>query len=257
MTILWRPIRAIVLAASGWVFLAMPCLAETLVLQGSSTFNSYLMLPYQHDIEAAAGHTLKVIPSKSSIGLIALLEGRADLAMISASLESELAPLQASRPELPYHLLQSFLISKVRIAFPVNRSNPIRSVKLAQIRQILEGEIGNWRELGGPDLPIQVVSVNDGGGVTRTIEAALFEGRRITPRHPINVEFGSQVPNAVEQNSGALGLAQLSELRRHGLAELKTERSVDQSLYLISLKEPSDAMGEVIYAARKVIFGED
>ena len=87
MKILWRPIRAIALLASGWLNPAMPCSAETLILQGSSTFNSYLMLPYQHDIEAAAGHTLKVIPNKSSTGLIALLEGRAHLAMISASLD--------------------------------------------------------------------------------------------------------------------------------------------------------------------------
>src|SRR5712671_3410139 len=161
MKILWRPIRAIVGVACGWVILAMPCSAETLILQGSSTFNSYLMVPYQRDIEAAAGRTLKVIPSKSSIGFIALLEGRADLAMISASLESELAQLRASRPDLPYHLLRSYLVSKVRIAFAVNPDNPVRSVTLAQIRQVLEGEIGNWRQLGGPDLPIQVVSVND------------------------------------------------------------------------------------------------
>ena len=257
MKILWRPIRAIVLMASGWLNLAMPCSAETLILQGSSTFNSYLMLPYQHDIEAAAGHTLKVIPNKSSTGLIALLEGRAHLAMISASLESELAQLQPSRPDLPYHLLHSYLISKVRIAFSINRDNPVRSVTLPQIRQVLGGEIDNWRELGGPDLPIQVVSVNDGGGVNRTIEDTLFKGRRITPRHPINVEFGSQVPTAVEQNRGALGLAQLSEVRRHGLSELKTKQFIEQSLYLISLNEPSDAMGEVINATRSVVFGED
>ena len=182
MKILWRPICAIVLVASGWVIFATPCSAETLILQGSSTFNSYLMLPYQHDIETASGHTLKVVPNKSSIGLIALLEGHADLAMISASLESELAQLRTSRPGLPYHLLRSYLISKVRVAFAVNRNNPVRSVTLSQIRQVLGGEIGNWQELGGPDLPIEVVSVNDGGGVKSTIEATLFEGRHIAPR---------------------------------------------------------------------------
>ena len=195
--------------------------------------------------------------NKSSIGLIALLEHRADLAMLSTSLESELAQLRPSRPDLPYHLLRSFLVSQVRVAFPVNRDNPVRAVKLQEIRRVLAGEIGNWRELGGPDLPIQVVSVNDGGGVNRTIEGALFDGRRITPRHPINVEFGSQVPKAVEQNRGALGLAQLSEVRRHGLPELRTDHPIEQSLYLISLNEPSKAMGEVISATRNVVFGQD
>jgi len=246
-----------VLLTAGWVIFPTSCPAETLTLQGSSTFNSYLMVPYQRDVEAAAGHTLKVIPSKSSIGLIALLEGRADLAMISASLESEVEHLRVTRPDLPYHLLRSFLISKVRVAFAVNQGNPVRSATVAQIRQVLRGEIENWRELGGPDLPIQVVLVSNGGGVTRTIEDAIFEGQSITPHHSIKVEFGSDVPKVVEQNRGALGLAQLSEVQRHRLPDLRTDRLIEQYLYLVSLNDPSDAAREVIAATRHVLFDEN
>src|SRR5690349_884135 len=60
--------------------------AETLVVQGSTDFTSLVMEPYKADIEAAAGVDLVVLPNKSNLGLLALLEGQADLAMISAPL---------------------------------------------------------------------------------------------------------------------------------------------------------------------------
>lgn len=245
------------LLTAGWAFFLPACLAETLTLQGSSTFASSLMVPYQRDVEAATGHTLKVFPSKSSMGLIALLEGRADLAMISASLESEVEYLRVTRSDLPYQLLRSFLISKVRVAFAVNPGNPLRSATMKKIRQVLRGEVENWRELGGPDLPIQVVLVSDGGGVTRTIEAALFAGQSIAPRHTIKANFGSDVPKIVEQNRGALGLAQLSEVQRHHIPSLKTDQLIEQDLYLVSLNDPSSAAGEVIAATRHVVFDEN
>ena len=39
---------------------------------------------YQTAIEASSGHQLTVVPNKSSLGLLALFEKRADFAMISA-----------------------------------------------------------------------------------------------------------------------------------------------------------------------------
>ena len=51
-----------------------PAAAEDLTIQGSTTFNAGLLAPYLADIEAASGHTLAVIPNKSSLGLVALFE---------------------------------------------------------------------------------------------------------------------------------------------------------------------------------------
>ena len=65
--------------------------AETLIVQGSTTFSRRLMEPYKSVIEADSKHELTVIPNKSMPGLIALMEGRAHMAMISASLASRTA----------------------------------------------------------------------------------------------------------------------------------------------------------------------
>src|SRR5262245_4723498 len=73
-------------------------IADTLIVQGSTTFSRRFMEPFEAEIEAKSGHELTVIPNKTTPGLIALLEGRAHLAMISASLETEIAILQKSMP---------------------------------------------------------------------------------------------------------------------------------------------------------------
>ena len=234
------------------VALCAPAAADHLIVQGSTTFNARLMVPYQTMIEAAAKQKLTIVPNKSSLGLIALFDGRADLAMISSSLDSEVALLRKTIPELPFDSLRSFNISRTRIAFAVNPANPVRSSSLDVVRQILQGKIDNWRLLGGPDLPLRVVVVREGGGIQFSVEAELLGGAHITPDNPIVVQIGTQVTKVVEQETGALGLAQVGVVRERNLPELMTERFIEQQLNLVTLGEPTRAKRAVVDAARRV-----
>jgi phosphate transport system substrate-binding protein len=229
-----------------------PAIADTLTLQGSSTFSAFLLEPYQADIEAAAGHRLAVIPNKSNVGLLALFEGRAHLAMISTSLESEVAVLRKTKSELPFDRLLSFDVSRTRVAFAVHPNNSVRSTDPRSIGGVLMGQIDNWRSLGGDDLPIRVVLVREGGGVTLSIERALFRGERVSPRDPLVVPAGSEVAKVVKREPGALGLAQLGELKKHGVPELVTGINIGQELNLVTLGAPTTPIWAVINAARKV-----
>jgi phosphate transport system substrate-binding protein len=222
--------------------------ANSLTLQGSTTFAQRFLVPHQGAIEAAAGQKLTVIPNKSSTGLLALFEGRADLAMISSSLESEVAVLRAAHPELPFDRLQSFSVSRTRVALAVHPSNPLRKISAADLRRVFSGGITNWRELGGPDLPIRLVMVREGGGVQLSLEAALKV--KVVANDPIRVQIGSQVPKIVEQVPGALGLAQLGLVRKHNLPELAMGQVVEQQLNLVSLGNPNNDMKALIEAAR-------
>src|SRR5262245_47949558 len=153
-------------------------MADTLVLQGSTTFNRRLMDPFKSEIESKSGHELTVIPNKSTPGLIALLEGRAHLAMISASLESEIALLRKSMPGLQFDSLRAFDISRTRVAIVVHKTNPVRRATLDQVARILQGRIINWKSLAGLDLPIRVILVGGGGGVTTVVEGELLKGQQ-------------------------------------------------------------------------------
>lgn len=227
-----------------------PAAADVLTVQGSRTFNSHLLEPNQRAIEAAAGHQLNVIPNKTIDGLAAVLEGRADLTMISAPLDRQLAVLRSRKPHLPFDRLQLITITETRVAFPVHPTNPVKSVTLDAIRRILRGEVTNWRDLGGPDRPIRVVVVRD-GGVTVTVQSELLEGSPISSPDAIKVQSPKQVIKVVQQLPEALGITQLALVKEAQLPELATDIAVPQVLGLVALGEPSAATLAVVKAIRE------
>jgi len=226
--------------------------AETITVQGSTTFARRLMDTHKATIEADSKHSLTIIPNKSLPGLIALLEGRADMAMISASLSSEIDALKNAAPGAAHDRLQSHEILTTRIAFGLHPSNRVRKASLDQVRRVLLGEITNWTELGGSNLPIRVVLVGGGGGVTTVIESELLGGQRVSGSHVIFVKTPVQLVQVVEQEQGAIGFAQLALTQQKGLPELVTERPIEQTLSLVTVGNPTPAMNDVIQATKRV-----
>ena len=227
-------------------------LADPLTIQGSTTFNRLLMEPHQAEIEAISGQQLTVIPNKSTPGLIALLEGRAHMAMISAPLQTEIELVQKILPGLPFDKLQPFEIVRTRIAFAVNKKNPVRSASLAQITNILLGQITNWKALEGPDLPIRVLLVGGGGGLTVAVESGLLKGQEVAAPNMLYVRTPVQLVQIVNQEPGAIGFAQLALVKKTNTSELKTDKPFEQVLDLVTFGEPTAAERSVIDAARTV-----
>src|SRR5918992_4718793 len=81
--------------------------ADTVIIQGSTTFARRIMEPHKATIEQDSKHEITLIPNKSLPGLIALIEGRAQMSMISSSLKSEITALEKVMPGLDYERLQA------------------------------------------------------------------------------------------------------------------------------------------------------
>ncbi|CAN7470586.1 substrate-binding domain-containing protein [Bradyrhizobium sp. LjRoot220] len=226
--------------------------AETLVVQGSTTFARNLMEPYHELIQSKSGHELTVIPNKSTPGLMALLEGRAHLAMISAPLDAEVDILRKAVPGMALDHLRAFEIARSRIAVVVNLANPVRALKREVIAQVLRGEIDNWKALGGPDLPIRVVLVGGGGGVTVAVQSELLSGQPAKSPNAIYVKTPVQLVQVVEQEPGALGFAQAALAKQRGTPEIALDKPLEQTLILVTAGEPTPAIRAVIDATRSV-----
>ena len=147
----------------------------------------------------------------------------------------------------------TFNIADTRMAFAVNRNNPVRAISDHAMRGILRGEIASWRELGGPDLPIMVVMVREGGGVGASIESQLLGGKSITPAKPMLVQLSDEVIKMTAMLPGALGLSQMSLVTGPDVGELKTDHPIEQRLDLVTLGEPTSEMRKVIDAARNIM----
>lgn len=229
-----------------------PLAAEELRVHGSSTFNRTLLLPFRDVIEAQADVQLKVISSRSGLGVVDLVEGRADMAMISAPLKNELDELRRVKPNSGYDKLQAFEVSQTRIAFVVHPSNPISSLTQDVIRRILKGEISTWSEIGGPSLPIRPVHVPNEGGVTQVVISSLLDGKPIQNAKAIRVDTPTQIIKVVSQEPGALGLAQLRLAKESGLKELSLDQRLTQVLVYVTKGAPTPAMQRLIDVTRSV-----
>jgi phosphate transport system substrate-binding protein len=244
--------RYVVLLAACLVIVAQEVRADQFVVQGSTTFYDRIMTTHLLEIEHMSNQKLVVIPTKTSLGLLALFEMQADFAMISTELKSEVADLKHTNPDLPFDNLETFKVANTRMAFAVHPSNPVKSVSAGVMRRILLGEITNWREIGGEDKPIRLVLVRDGGGVQTSVQGQLLEGTPIRAPDQIRVQIGTQVLKIVEQEPGALGISQLGLVQRSSAVELTTNVAIDQTLSLVTLGPPTAAMRAVIGAVQHI-----
>lgn len=243
--------------AAALVLLLVPAKAvatptEPVTVQGSTTFNSRLITPYRKAIEQLAGRKLDVIANKSIHGIVALLEGRAQLAMISSQLDGELEHFRRKYPKLHVGRLKSFEVARTRVAFVTHPKVPVRRMVMSDLAATLRGEITNWSEVGGPDLPITIVTVQPGGGVPTTVRLQLLGGQLFKAPRIVEVEAPSHVLKVAAQLDGALGLTQLGLALEAPLPELQLEGRIEQELNLVTLGEPSAAARAVIDACRAI-----
>ncbi len=95
----------------------------------------------------------------SALGIQAALSGAAQIGM---------ADLVKLPPEA--ESLTAVVVARDGIAVVVNNANPLKDLTLEQIRGIFNGKIRNWKELGGADHTITVVSREAGSGTRSSFE---------------------------------------------------------------------------------------
>ncbi|MGN0075978.1 MAG: phosphate ABC transporter substrate-binding protein, partial [Parafannyhessea sp.] len=144
--------------------------------------------------EAKTGNQVLVSGLGSSAGIEAVISGTADIASSSRDLTKE----EAS------HELVSTVIAHDGIAIIVNDSNPVKNVTLDQLRDIYAGKITNWKELGGPDLAIQLVNRDEASGTREAFRSIVMRGAEFDRSAAVLPGTG-QVRDVVSRSKGAIG----------------------------------------------------
>ncbi|RIK55833.1 MAG: hypothetical protein DCC57_04670, partial [Chloroflexi bacterium] len=96
----------------------------------------------------------------SGTGIAALINGTVDIANVSRQIKpDEIAAAEANGVE-PVE----FVVAIDALAVVVHPSNPIDKLTIDQLSDIFTGKITNWKELGGLDAPIVLLSRETNSG---------------------------------------------------------------------------------------------
>ena len=91
------------------------------------------------------------------------------------------------------------------IAVITNKNNGVKDLSLEQVKDIYTGKITNWKEVGGNDAPIVVVSREDGSGTRDGFQENVgFESEELTKDAQISDGSGN-IKSIVEGNENAIG----------------------------------------------------
>ncbi|MBI3242065.1 MAG: PstS family phosphate ABC transporter substrate-binding protein [Chloroflexi bacterium] len=137
-----------------------PSAQTTIENKGSDTMVN-LALAWAEAYEAAHPETqLSVTGGGSGTGIAALINGTVTIANASRAIKDE----ERQQAEANGIEAVEFVVAKDAIAIVVNPANPVNRLSLPQLSAIYSGQITNWREVGGDDRPIVLLSRESNSG---------------------------------------------------------------------------------------------
>ena len=173
---------------------------KTLQIEGSTTVG-----PIADAFTEAFNATypdIKITVTKngSGNGAAALIDKRCDIAMMSRFMKVEEFTAAVDKGVMPV----AHTIAMDGICIIVHPSNPITELSIQQLHDIFIGKIKNWKELGGPDMPIVAVSRDTSSGTYETFDHFVMKKVKMDA----GVEYVSsnpQVHTRVKTTPGAIG----------------------------------------------------
>ena len=104
--------------------------------------------------------------------------------------------------------LHRVTIAKDAIAIIVHPSNPIQDLSLDRIRDVFSGRFGNWRELGGLNHPIDVVTREEGSGTRESFQKFVM-GKEDISLGALVQDSNGAVRQVVSSDPSAIGYISL------------------------------------------------
>ena len=133
---------------------------KTIENKGSDTLVNVALAWAEHYMQEHPKVRISVTGGGSGTGIASLINGTADIANASREMKSEEVKAAQANGITPVE----FVVARDAIAVVVNPSNPVRALTLQQISDIYTGKITNWREVGGDDRPIVLLSRESNSG---------------------------------------------------------------------------------------------
>lgn len=199
-----------------------------LTVTGSTTVEPIAEVAGEQFAKANPGKRVLVAGVGSSAGIESVSNGTSGIGTSSRDLKP--AEQKLGLVDTP--------IARDAIAVIVNPSNPVSALTLEQAAAVFEGRITNWKQVGGPDLPIGLVNRDEASGTRDAFNTFVLNGGNFDPSAAVLPGTG-QVRSVVAQSKSAVGYislgfvdASVKALSINGITP--TEATVADKTYPIS-----------------------
>jgi phosphate transport system substrate-binding protein len=174
--------------------------AGNIVIKGSTT-----VLPIAQKVAEAymkdnPGVSISISGGGSGNGIKAIIDGTTDVADSSRFIKDKEVALAVQKGVYPV----PFAVAYDCIIPVLHPSNPVKDLSLDQLKAIYKGEIKNWKEVGGDDRKVVVVSRDTSSGTYEVWEKKVMKKERVFPGALLQASNGA-VAQAVAKNKNAIG----------------------------------------------------
>lgn len=252
MTMKKRVFSALLVMIGAGILFSAAVSATEVVMWGSTTCKKRFLEPGHEALERATGITMRVLGVGTGQGVAALLEGKTVAAVSSNTMKesvllAQAVQQQAGKPplavpdNLQYHLITEDVIVPI-----VHRSNPVTDLTWEQLAALNTGKSTNWLDVGGLDMPVQVVTSHAGSSTMAVFKKTVMQGADYTANAavvtstPFEVEF-------VSANPGAIGAISLGTFNLDPeLTKVITTSPIRRPLGIITVGNPTPEVRQVI-----------
>jgi phosphate transport system substrate-binding protein len=224
---------------------------EAVVIAGGTTPQKDVLEPKAEALAKATGVAIKVNGVGTGNGMVALWEGAVSIATVgdtlAASVEAGKKAAKAAGKDVkvPDNLVFTE-IGKDELVIVVHKSNPVTSLSKAQLKDMASGKITNWKEVGGADLPIKVVTTKAGLVPGQFFQKLMMDDAAYVAG-AIEAQSPKEVITWVSRTAGGFGPAADVHLKA-GAGDTKTVKAppMVRPLALVTIGQPTGAAKKVV-----------
>jgi phosphate transport system substrate-binding protein len=231
--------------------------SQGIFLKGSDTVLPLAQVEAEEFMNENPDKTVTVTGGGTGVGIAALIDGEVDIAIASREMKSDEVKAAKAKGIIP----TEYAIASDGIAVVVNPKNPVSKLTFNQLRGIYNGSISNWKEVGGEDKQIAVISRDSSSGTYQDFKKDVLLGDEYRPDALTQPATGGVVTE-VSQNPNAIGYIGIAYVKKN-LKALSLDKGngsvyptadsilsgaypLSRSLYFYTKGEPSGLTKEFI-----------
>ncbi|MDR0956900.1 MAG: phosphate ABC transporter substrate-binding protein [Endomicrobium sp.] len=179
---------------------------ESIQIRGSDTIVNLIQAWSENFVKQYPNCNISVTGGGSGTGFASLINKTCDITMSSRKIEKKeklLADIKGIKPV-------EFKIGIDGLAVLVNKNNPVSKLTLEQLRDIFMAKITNWKEVGGENKKIVVLSRESNSGTHMFFKERVLRNNDKNSNnefsmHSLMMSSSQAIYDEVYQNSNALG----------------------------------------------------